>query len=430
MSVYAQEYGQFFNSNNGDRTYNADSMETFMKPFFESGVFANCLQVTAQSTPSMSLNVAAGYAYLDGKTAYWPVTNSVTLANASGVYNRIDTVVLRRDDTNRRISIEVVTGTASASPQPTAPTRNGDIFELVLAQIYVGVGVTEITQANITDKRPDTDVCGYVMCTIETPDFSELYAQFEEQAAEAIESGTDDFMTWYDHMKDQLDEDAAGHLQLEIDAITDEIGDTALPTTAQTLTGGIAENNQEAQDLKDAIGIVINGNTAARSVAPGQYVIVRNSTITGITNGLYKYSGSTTKTAGNSFTSSELTAEPEGGLNALNGNIATLENKVNTFSNRTLLLNATTEGQHTLNDLLTNYRYVLMILRDTSQSACHGSNFIPVGLFKEYNSVNFACGISAYNNGRIYTYVNYVSNNNKVNVQLSSGYSVLIYGIK
>jgi len=318
VSVYAQEYGHFFNSNNGDRTYNADSLETWMKPFFESGVFANCLQVTAQSTPSMSLDVAAGYAYLDGKTAYWPVTNAVTLANASGVYNRIDTVVLRRDDTNRRISIEVVTGTASASPQPTAPTRNGDIFELVLAQIYVGVGVTEITQANITDKRPDTDVCGYVMCTIETPDFSELYAQFEEQAAEAIESGTDDFMTWYDHMKDQLDEDAAGHLQLEIDAITDEIGDTVLPTTAQTLTGGIAENNQaiSAQSQLDAkiksdIGIVEDTNTATHTIASGQYVIWKGE--------LYK--AKTAIPSGTTLSTSNLDAVSNGIANELNANI-------------------------------------------------------------------------------------------------------------
>ena len=329
MSVYAQEYGHFFNSNNGDRTYNADSLETWMKPFFESGVFANCLQVTAQSTPSMSLDVAAGYAYLDGKTAYWPVTNAVTLANASGVYNRIDTVVLRRDDTNRRISIEVVTGTASASPQPTAPTRNGDIFELVLAQIYVGVGVTEITQANITDKRPDTDVCGYVMCTIETPDFSELYAQFEEQAAEAIESGTDDFMTWYDHMKDQLDEDAAGHLQLEIDAITDEIGDTVLPTTAQTLTGGIAENYQAIATNESGIAIIVDGDTCSQAVPAGGFAFIKNNTH-GLTAGLYKNkSSSAFPTSGGTANSTVFEAVPEGGLNALNGNLTNVDTKVN-----------------------------------------------------------------------------------------------------
>ena len=37
MSVYAQEYGYFFNSNNSDRKYNADSFETWLKPFFVPG---------------------------------------------------------------------------------------------------------------------------------------------------------------------------------------------------------------------------------------------------------------------------------------------------------------------------------------------------------------------------------------------------------
>lgn len=179
-------------------------------------------------------------------------------------------------------------------------------------------------------------------------------------------------------------------------------------------------------DLIDAEAGRVRANVAANydsseTYAVGDYCLHDGS--------LYKCS--TTISSPEAWTAGHWTQiKITGELATLNDNIATLENKVNAFSNRTLLLNATTEGQHTLDDLLTNYRYVLMILRDTVYSACHGSNFIPVGLFKEYSSSNFACGISAYNNGRIYTYVNYVSGNNKVNVQLSSGYGVLIYGIK
>ena len=196
MSVYAQEYGYFFNSNNNDRTYNAESFETWLKPFFVSGVFTGSLQVQAQSAPDMTVKVTPGYANLNGKPAHWVDTNTLQLATASGVYDRIDTIVLRRDNTNRSIAIEVVTGVASGSPQPTAPTRNNDVYELVLAQIRVGVGVTQITGANITDKRPDSAVCGYVMCTIDTPDFSELFAQFQAQSAEALADQAQDFDTW------------------------------------------------------------------------------------------------------------------------------------------------------------------------------------------------------------------------------------------
>ena len=219
MSVYAQDYGYFFNSNNSDRTYNADSFETWLKPFFVSGVFTGCLQVQAQSTPDMTVKVTKGYANLDGKAAYWPDDNTVTIETASGVYSRIDTIVLRRDNTNRRVSIEVVKGTASATPQPVAPTRTADTFELVLAEVLVGVGVTTITGSVITDKRPDTDVCGYVVAAVQTPDFSELYEQFRAQAEEFMGDQADEFLAWFDEMKDQLSEDAAGHLQLEIEAL-------------------------------------------------------------------------------------------------------------------------------------------------------------------------------------------------------------------
>ena len=69
MSVYAQEYGYFFNSNSGDRTYNADSFETWLRPFFVSGVFTGCLQVQAQDTPDMTVKVTSvpeGFTISDG----------------------------------------------------------------------------------------------------------------------------------------------------------------------------------------------------------------------------------------------------------------------------------------------------------------------------------------------------------------------------
>ena len=224
MSVYAQEYGYFFNSQNSDRKYNADSFETWLKPFFISGVFAGTLQVTAQNTPDMTVKVSPGFANLNGKPGYWPDTNTLSLETASGVYSRIDTIVLRRDNTNRQISLEVVTGVASASPQPTAPQRTSDIFELVLAQILVGVGVTEITAANITDTRTNTTICGYVTATVDQMDFDQFKTQFDGWIADfeaSEEEWQDDtmeaFTAWFEEIRGQLDEDAAGHLQNEID---------------------------------------------------------------------------------------------------------------------------------------------------------------------------------------------------------------------
>lgn len=255
MSAYAKNYGYFFNSSSGDRTYNAESFEEWLKPFFISGVFNGELEVLAQTTPDMTVKVTAGHANLDGKAATWETDNTMQLAVSSGVYDRIDTIVLRRDNVNRTISIEVVTGTASGSPQPTAPVRDADTFELVLAQIYVGVGVTAITQANITDTRMDSDVCGWVAATVDQIDFDQIRAQYD-----AWQEETQDYFTaWFESIRGQLDEDAAGHLQNEIDGMKTDLVDY----------------------------FIINGNTCSNYIEKSKAVLLINSTIPDRPDGLY-----------------------------------------------------------------------------------------------------------------------------------------------
>jgi hypothetical protein len=117
-----------------------------------------------------------------------------------------------------------VTGTYSGrNPTPTAPARSGAIYELVLAEIYVGAGATEILQKDITDKRADKTVCGIVTGTVEEVDFSQFASQFNSYYNEFKSGKQADFGAWFQEMKDQLSTDAAGHLQLEIDGHTSQI---------------------------------------------------------------------------------------------------------------------------------------------------------------------------------------------------------------
>lgn len=233
----ADSYGLFWNSDDGDRKYNADSFEKWLKKFFTSGVFEGDLQVTASS--GMTVSVGTGYCNLFGKVGLFETASSITLDPANSVYPRIDTIVIERNDTDREITVHKVTGAYSGdSPVPTArvwDTVNG-IYQLVLAQIYVGVGASEITQANITDKRQDTSVCGYITGTVTEMDFSQFTAQFNAYYAEFVAGNEADFDEWFDEMKDQLSEDAAGHLQLEIDAITPTILTGTLTAGATSLT--------------------------------------------------------------------------------------------------------------------------------------------------------------------------------------------------
>lgn len=216
MSIYAEEYGYFFDSSSNDRTYSAGSFEDWLKPFFTTGVFTGGLQVTAQSTPDMTVNVSAGFCNIEGKVGRYSSSNSLTLAAASGTYDRIDTIVLRRDDTNRCISLEAVTGIASSNPAPTAPTRTATVYELVLAQILVGTGVTEITGSVITDTRADPDVCGIVTATVTEMDFSQFATQFN---------------AWFAEFETEADSEYAAKLQELADALDQILTEHSLPAS-------------------------------------------------------------------------------------------------------------------------------------------------------------------------------------------------------
>lgn len=108
------------------------------------------------------------------------LTLSVTLDTAEGALNRVDRVVVRWDLPQRDMYIAVLKGTPSAKPTATAVTRTTEIWELALADIYVGKGVTRIQTQNITDQRFNSAVCGIVTGTVEEIDASVLTKQFTD----------------------------------------------------------------------------------------------------------------------------------------------------------------------------------------------------------------------------------------------------------
>lgn len=80
-----------------------------------------------------------------------------------------------------------------------------------------------------------------------------------------------------------------------------------------------------AQDAIDAaqdaeIGIVITGKRPSMAVTAGQYVIVRNSTISGITDGLYTANAALSPST--DVTAANLMAVSKGGFNDLSAEIA------------------------------------------------------------------------------------------------------------
>ena len=250
----ADQYGLFWNSVNNDRGYTADSFAEWLNHFFTTGVFSGELQVTAVS--GMDIKVASGYANLKGKVRFFDSATTYTLATAGATYPRIDTVVVERNDTDRKISIKVVTGTYNGSnPSPTAPIRSAAVYQIVLAQIYVAAGATKITQANITDTRSDTSICGIVTGTVKEMDYSQFASQFNGYYSQFKASNKADFDAWFNAMKGQLTTDAAGKLQTEIDTINSSVNslNSKIGTTKKSITLKAASWSSGTYTISDSL---------------------------------------------------------------------------------------------------------------------------------------------------------------------------------
>lgn len=179
------EKSSFFNSVSHDRTYKAEDWAEYFASFIGNGVFpvpSTGLQVVAND--GMKLNVKTGKAWINGYFYFNTGDLAVELDTADGQLNRIDRVVVRWDLTNRVMSVKVKSSSFSASPTAPALQRDADVYELALADIYVGAGVTAITQSKITDQRLNTSLCGVVAAVVQQIDTAAFNAQLQAWFAE------------------------------------------------------------------------------------------------------------------------------------------------------------------------------------------------------------------------------------------------------
>ena len=243
------EKSSFFNSVSHDRTYRAEDWAEYFASFIGNGVFpvpSTGLQVVVDNGTNLLLT--AGKAWINGYFYNNTSDLTITIGTADGQLNRIDRIVVRWDLTNRIISAEVKSSAYSASPTAPALQRDADIYELALADVYVGAGVTTITQSNITDQRLNTSLCGVVAAVVQQIDTAAFNAQlqawfteyqslsaaqyntlvsymnslklqgntqydaFEQHMADFETQAAADFNEWFNGLQAVLDENAATNL--------------------------------------------------------------------------------------------------------------------------------------------------------------------------------------------------------------------------
>ena len=149
----AIQYG-FFDSADGDRLYSAADLTDYFLRLIPSGVIEGGFEVTASG---LTVSVSSGWGFIRARWVELTVAETLTAAACTTGGVRYDRVILRLDlsQAARNITLSIRQGAASQAP---APIREGNIFELSLARLIVGVGGV----LHVIDERGDSAVCGYV----------------------------------------------------------------------------------------------------------------------------------------------------------------------------------------------------------------------------------------------------------------------------
>ena len=177
----------FFDAVNYDRLYNSAEFVRYFANFIGNGIFADPADgMQAYSKGGMVVGIKPGKCFVNGRAGYADGEDSVTLDYGEEGTHRYDAIVVRLDLTApvRDIHIDVIRGddadTLAAAVKPT-PVREGLVYDLVLAYVAVGDGVSVITDAVIIDTRSDKSICGIVTGLVNNIDTTALFKQYEAQ---------------------------------------------------------------------------------------------------------------------------------------------------------------------------------------------------------------------------------------------------------
>lgn len=238
----------FFNSQNGDRKYNAEQMASIFDGLIKDGVYDTVGDIFAVTPGTgMQVLVGSGRAWFDhtwnNNDAQYPL--AITAADVS--LPRYDAVVLETNhsDTVRTNRLRVVTGTPASNPVKPTMTSNANVKQHPLAYIKVTAGATAITQSMI-QVVVGTSECPFVTGIIDTAQIDALFQQWNGE-----------FNEWFDNLKAQLSDNVVANLQRQIDQ---KVAKADVATTADIEAGTSTTKWVTPKGLKEA-NINSNGSS-------------------------------------------------------------------------------------------------------------------------------------------------------------------------
>lgn len=255
----------FFNDVNGDRVYLAEDYAEYFASFIGNGVFpnpSNGCQIIASD--GMKVVMKPGKAWIEGYYFVNYDDYNLSFDVADGVLKRIDRIVLRYTVLNRDIVPVVKKGVYASSPVAPTLQRDADAYEIALADVLINNGAISISQANITDQRLNTALCGIVHGTVDQVDTTTIFNQYESFFQTWSVEQKQIFEAWFLTIQDVLDENTAGNLlniinAHKVDNTAHGIGNETLLTTAKTIKGAINEVFTNGNNVKrDTVGALLS----------------------------------------------------------------------------------------------------------------------------------------------------------------------------
>lgn len=230
----------FFNSENGDRKYNAEQMSAIFDGIIADGVFTTIGDHMAVSAGTgMQVLVGTGKAWFDHT---WNVNDAaypLAIAASDVTLSRIDAIVLETNhsDSVRLNKLRVVQGTVASSPVKPTLTNSEKVHQHPLAWVTVAPGVTQIA-ASAIENAIGTSACPFVTGVIETTTIDDLFNQWNGE-----------FDEWFENLKAQLSDNVVANLQRQIDQ---KVAKADVATTADIEAGTSTTKWVSPKGLKDS----------------------------------------------------------------------------------------------------------------------------------------------------------------------------------
>ncbi|MFK4936053.1 pyocin knob domain-containing protein [Lactococcus garvieae] len=207
----------------GDRMYSDNDFAEFYSHLFTNGVFMTIgsgLKIRESASLGMRVRVGSGALVINGRHYLNTEESEMQIPVASPLQDRVDSIVVKLDLSNRTMQI-------AYKQSDITVVRTDTIYEMQIAKIAVARNTTQIINANITDTRGDSKVCGY-SSPYQKVDVGNLLDQFESE----LDQNKNIFEAWFQNLKDQLDDNQAANLQNQIDAINVVIVQKNIPDGA------------------------------------------------------------------------------------------------------------------------------------------------------------------------------------------------------